>query len=331
MKIIIMGDQMKKKITIWLCLLLWMPIFVFAYSKEVVLGGETLGIEIKSKGILVVGFYKVNGNYINQQLSVGDKIMEIAGTKVDDVNQMIELVDKNMQDNYVEVLIERDKKEFTTKLELSNFNGTYRTGLYVKGDITGIGTLTYIDAQTKVYGALGHVINESKSNRRIEVKEGFTYKAKVTSFIRSNDGSPGSKNADINYKNLFGTLEKNTNYGIFGKVSGNYDNENKIEVGNIDDVLLGEAYIYTTDLENKIDKFKINILSINKTSKDKNYFFEVVDEKCLKMSGGIVQGMSGSPIVQNNKIIGAVTRVLIDDVKKGYGINIVTMLEEGER
>ena len=322
---------MKKKMMIFICLIFFMPLIVLAYSKEVILGGETLGIEIKNDGVLIVGFYKVNGNYINQQLKIGDKIKEIAGKKVNDVNQMVELIDKNMRDSQVNVLISRDNKEFETKLELSNFNGTYRTGLYVKGDITGIGTLTYIDPQTNIYGALGHVINESKTNRKIEVKEGFTYKSKVTSFIRSSNGNPGSKNADINYKNLFGTLEKNTNYGIFGKVTAGYEEYTKIDVGSIDDVSLGDAYVYTTNLANEVAKYKINILNINKKSNDKNYYFEVVDDDLLKMSGGIVQGMSGSPIIQNNKIIGAVTRVLIDDVKKGYGINIVTMLEEGER
>lgn len=322
---------MRRSLMIIICLFLLVPLYVFAYSKEIILGGETLGIEIKSEGILVVGFYKVNGNYINQNLEIGDKLIKINNQDIKDVNQMVELIDKNMVDEKVNVLVSRDGKLFETDLSLSYFNGTYRTGLYVKGNIVGIGTLTYIDPNSGIYGALGHVINESKTNRRIEVKEGFTYTSKVTGFIRSSNGEPGSKNASIDYKNLFGTLDKNTNYGIFGKVKGKYEDNELITVGEIKDVSLGDAYIYTTNLDNQVNKYKIKILDVNTRSKDKNYYFEVVDEELIKMSGGIVQGMSGSPIVQDNKIIGAVTRVLIDDVKKGYGINIVTMLEEGER
>ena len=104
-----------------------------------------------------------------------------------------------------------------------------------------------------------------------------------------------------------------------------------MEVGKLNDVMLGSASIYTTNLDDEVVEYEIKILEIDKESKDKNFYFEVVDKDLLEMSGGIVQGMSGSPIIQNDKIIGAVTRVLIDDVKKGYGISIVTMLEEGDK
>ena len=129
---------------------------------------------------------------------------------------------------------------------------------------------------------------------------------------------------------FFGTIVENTSYGVFGIVEDVGDTK-LLKVGNIDDVKLGTAYIYTTNTDNRIEKYKIKILDIDKNSSEKNYYFEIVDKDLLKMSGGIVQGMSGSPIVQGDTIIGAVTRVLVDDVSRGYGLDIVTMLEEGDK
>ena len=243
---------------------------------------------------------------------------------------MVDLIDKYMKDESVEIKYIRDNKEYDGKLELSYFNGTYRTGLYVKGNVIGIGTLTYIDPDTKVYGILGHVINESKCNTRVEVRDGFTYVAKVKNFVRSVDGNPGSKNANIFKNNIFGNVKLNTNYGVFGQVSKSNGKE-ALKVAAVDEVQLGSAYIYTTNEKNEVLNYEIKIIEIIKDNKEKNFFFEVVDEELISMSGGIVQGMSGSPIIQNDKIIGAVTRVLVDDVSRGYGISIITMLEEGDK
>ena len=318
-----------KKI-LWLIIFLIFPFNVYAYSNYIIPGGETLGLEVNNRGVLVVGFYKVNGQYINQQLQIGDVITYIGKDEVNNTDSLTYLIEKNMDNDGFTATVLRDNEEIILKLELSYFNGTYRTGLYIKGAIEGIGTLTYVDPETNVYGILGHVINESKTNKKIEVKTGFSYDAKVSSFSRSTDGSPGSKNANINKNKVFGTIVNNTNYGVFGIIHDKLDKET-LEVGNIKDVYTGLAYIYTTDKYNKINKYEINIIEVNKNTKEKNYYFEVTDEELIAMSGGIVQGMSGSPIIQNDKIIGAVTRVLVDDVSKGYGINIVTMLEEGDK
>ena len=319
---------MKKIIS--LIIILLFPINVFAYSNYIIPGGETLGIEVNSRGVLIVGFYKVNGKYINQNLRIGDSILYVGQDEVTDTESLTNLIEKNLKNSGIQVTVLRDNKEQKINLELSYVDGTYRTGLYIKGAILGVGTLTYIDPETGVFGILGHVINESKTNKKVEVKSGFAYEARVTSFMRSTDGKPGSKNADINKNKIFGNIMNNTNYGVFGLIKESI-NKDTLEVGNIDDVKKGLAYIYTTDKNNNIKKYEIDILEIDKESKEKNYYFDVTDELLINMSGGIVQGMSGSPIIQNGKIIGAVTRVLVDDVTKGYGINIVTMLEEGDK
>ena len=318
---------MKK--VIFIIMLLFFQVTVFAYSTEIIPGGETLGLHINNEGVLIVGYYKVNGDYINKNLEIGDKVTKVNGVTIEDVNNMVDLIDKYMEDNRVTVTFVRDDEEQETELELSYFNGNYRTGLYVKSFIVGVGTLTYIDPETNVFGLLGHVINESKTNHRIEVKTGNAYNAKIENFTRSANGSVGSKNATILEEELFGTIEKNTNYGVFGFNKQKLDKKT-MKVATLDEVKTGKAYIYTTNQEDEIKAYEIKILDVDKKSKEKNFYIEIVDEDLLSMSGGIVQGMSGSPIIQEDKIIGAVTRVLVDDVKKGYGISIITMLEEGD-
>ena len=317
-----------KKI-LWLLLLL-MPFYVFAYSKYIIPGGDTLGIEVNSKGVIIVGFYEVNGEKINRDLRVGDKILEVNNIEVNSTNELSKLVEKYMKNEKVNITYSRNNKEDELELDLVYYNGNYRTGLYVKGSVLGIGTLTYIDPSSNIYGVLGHSLNLSQTNQILEVKSGYSYDAYVTSFTRSSDGSPGSKNASIDKDEVFGSINNNTKYGIFGIVNDVYDRE-LLEVGEIEDIKIGKAYIRTTDDSNKIVNYEIKILEVDKSNSDKNIYFEVTDKELLNMSGGIVQGMSGSPIIQDDKIIGAVTRVLVDDVSKGYGISIVTMLEEGDK
>lgn len=318
-----------KKLFMLLILMLF-PFSVLAYSEYIIPGGATLGIEVNSKGILVVGFYKIDGKLINQDLRVGDKITKVNGVEVNSSNELSKLIDKYMVNEEVQITYERDNEEYNMMLKLSLQKDSYRTGLYIKSSVLGIGTLSYIDPETGVYGILGHALNISSTNKEIDIKDGNSYNADVTSFTRSVDGNPGSKNANIHKDELFGTIEHNSSYGLFGKIKGNA-NANLLKVGRIDEVSLGKAYIYTTDLNNDVKEYEIKILEVDKQNREKNIYFEIVDKNLLEMSGGIVQGMSGSPIIQNDKIIGAVTRVLVDDVTKGYGISIVTMLEEGDR
>ena len=307
-----------------------MPIYVLAYSNKVVLGGQNVGIAIQSDGILVVGFYKVNNTLNNSKLSVGDYILKVNDIDVNTIDELINAIEKNVKDNKVEISFRHNNQLKNTYLELENTNGVYKTGLYVKDSIKGLGTLTYIDPETKIYGCLGHEIIESSTNSKMEVKTGSIFKALVTSITRSSNGNPGTKNAKFFSDKIYGDVNKNMEQGIYGTYSGEIDNDNLIDVANINEVKKGEAYIYTALDDNEVKEYKINILKIDEKNKVKNYYFEVVDDNLLNKAGGIVQGMSGSPIVQDNKIIGAVTHVAVDTVKKGYGISIVNMLKTGE-
>ena len=309
------------------------PLSVYAYSDKIVLGGQNIGISIENNSVIVIGFYKIDGKYNkgDNELKVGDQIIGVNDKKITSIKELTEEIEKNTSSLNVKLTFIRNKKEQTTNLKLFKQNDTYKTGLYVKDNIKGIGTISYIDPETKIYGALGHEILEGTSNTKIEIKKGYIFESGVVGINKSIDGSPGQKKATFNVDNVLGTLDKNTIYGIFGKYENDIDTTNLIEVGTKDDVKIGNASIYTVLNNNEIEKFDIEIDNISQTNKIKNISFKITDEKLLEKTGGIVQGMSGSPIVQNNKVVGVVTHVIIDNVKSGYGIFITTMLNEGEK
>ena len=207
----------------------------------------------------------------------------------------------------------------------------YKTGLYVKDGVTGIGTLTFIDPATNTYGALGHEVLESTTSKIVEVRSGSIFENSITSIDSSANGDPGSKNAKFYYNNIYGDIDKNTKYGIYGTYTKEYDDTSLIEVADSSEVKIGPAVIYTVLEDEKVEKFEIEITKINENSEIKNISFEIIDQELLDKTGGVVQGMSGSPIVQNDKLIGAVTHVVTDNVTTGYGLFITTMLEESEK
>ncbi len=315
---------MKQKIL--LLLLLLVPISLNAYSSKIIPGGENIGIMVKEKGVTVIGFY----NNENNKLKIGDRIIKINDSSINTIDDLITAIKNNVVDNKVSITYIRGDNENQTDLNLKYIDGVYKTGLYVKDNITGVGTLTYIDPETRIFGSLGHEILNNNTKDKVKVDEGYIFKSTVTSIRKSTDGNPGGKNANFNQNIKYGNINKNTNVGIYG-IYNELPNKELIEVGSIDDIKMDEAYILTTLKDNKIREFKINIKKINKKSVNKNIYFEISDDKLLKETGGIVQGMSGSPIIQNGRIIGAVTHVVVDDVSTGYGVFITTMLKEGEK
>lgn len=323
---------MKKKI-ILLVLSLIFPISVYAYSDKIIPGGNTIGIKVNSKGVMIVGFYKVDGKYNKgtPELKTGDYIIKINNEDVESVDDLVKLVDKFKENEEISITYLRNKKIQNTALELIKIDGINKTGLYVKDSLTGIGTLSYIDPETGIYGALGHEIIESNSKQMIDVKDGSIFKNIVVSIERSIDGNPGSKNAKFYNNEVYGNILKNTKYGIFGIPTQTLSQEAAISVKKLSEVNLGKAYIRTVVNGTTKKDFEINITDINKNSKLKSITFEITDQELLNKTGGIVQGMSGSPIIQDGYLVGAVTHVIVDDVEKGYGISIITMLDEGDK
>lgn len=321
----------KLLIFIFLISIISVPNIVFAYTKKVVLGGENIGIKVNSNGVLVVGFYQIDGKNPAKDagLRIGDRIIKINDTDINIISDLTSSIKDNTE--VLEVTYERNNKTYNTKIKLyKDSNNVYKTGLYVKDKIIGIGTLTFIDPNTKMYGALGHEIMEKTTGTKFEIKDGTIFKSNVTGIDKGTRNSPGGKRASYMLDDTYGTITKNEINGIYGVYNKNIDTANLIEVADSSSIKLGKAYFTTVIKDDTKETFEINILKINKNDATKNIFFEITDEKLLKRTNGVVQGMSGSPIIQDGKLIGAVTHVVVDDSSKGYGIFITSMLKEIE-
>lgn len=315
-----------------LLILLIIPLSVSAYSSTVIPGGETIGIEVKSKGVLVVGFYEVDNKFLAKEagFKLGDLIIKVNDTKVENTTDMINVI-KHSKSNIINFIVLRNEKEKSINFELKySHDEVLKTGLYVKDKINGVGTLSYIDPETRIFGSLGHEILESKTATKFEIKDGSIYKATVSSITKSRVGSAGEKNASYNKEVIYGIIAENSITGIYGTYTDDISTKETIEIGKKETVTTGDAIIRTVIEDNKVESFTINILKLNSDSNTKNILFEITDKRLLNETGGIIQGMSGSPIIQNNKLIGAVNYVVVNDPTKGYGIFIETMLEEGE-
>lgn len=324
-----------KKVLFTFFVIFLFPLGVFAYSKYIIPGGESIGIKINTEGLVVVGFYKVEDEYIaKNNFKIGDKIINVNGKNVNTIDELTDAVSKSeMSSLNVKVIVKRNDREVDTYLKLIVKDGTYKTGLYVKDSLIGLGTLSYIDPVSKIYGALGHEITMNETGNKVDVRDGNILYSKVIGIDKSRNGRVGSKNANIIFDRKIGTIQKNTNKGIYGIYIDNLPNKETYQVADFSNIKKGDAYILTVTKDNRIEKYSINILDKYSSKKDtqKAFSFEITDKNLLNKTGGIVQGMSGSPIIQDDKIIGAVTNVLVDNVTLGYGISIITMLSEGEK
>ena len=319
-----------KKYLIMLMVLL-IPLNVLAYSSQIIPGGNTLGIEVTNDGIIIIGFYKIDNKLNRNALKVGDTIVKVGNETVESIDALVKQIEAQVQNSMVNLTIKRKGSLFTIPFELALVDGTYKTGLYVKDSITGIGTLTYIDPGTKIFGALGHEITEGNSGNLIEVKTGKIFRSSVTKIDRSVNGTAGTKNAKFYSNTLYGSVTKNTNKGIYGQYTADLNMNETLEVGQPETLKKGNAKIYTVLAGETIKEYDIYIDRIDNRNQIKNIHFKILSEELIEAAGGIVQGMSGSPIIQDNKIYGAVTHVILDNPTTGYGIFITTMLEEGER
>lgn len=303
---------------------------VYAYSDYIIAGGQNIGIELNAKGVMVVGFYKVDDRYIAEEsgLAIGDVITTINDEEVSSINDLVNKINQSNGD--IKIGYMRNDISKFTNLKLVKQDNTYKTGIYVKDSISGIGTLTYIDPNNKVFGALGHEITERSSGQVLNISGGKIYSSKVTNIVPSTNGTPGEKNAQVKADEVTGTIQENTIKGIFGSYQENIDDLKLYKVAQPTEVKKGQAKMLTVLEGNTIEEFTINILKINDSGKTKNILYEITDERLLEKTNGIIQGMSGSPIIQDDKIIGAVTHVVVDNPHRGYGIFITNMLEEGE-
>ena len=327
-------ENLKKTCITLLLSFFIIPINALAYSDQIIVGGENIGITLNSTGILIVGVYDVNNSSpaSDAGLKSGDMITTVNKEKVNNIEEMAQKINDSSKDS-VSVGYLRDGKKETTTLKLyKDENNVYKTGLYVKDSVTGIGTLTFIDPETKLFGALGHEIQEQTTGKLLEIKDGKIFDSTVTGVVPSSDGTPGEKKAKYDANKTVGDVATNTTQGIFGTYTSELPNKDTYKVAKPSQIKAGKAKILTVLNGSEIKEYEINITKINEgKQKNKNFVFEITDKELLDKTNGIIQGMSGSPIIQGEYVIGAVTHVVVDNPHKGYGIFITNMLEEAEK
>lgn len=309
---------------------------------EVYPGGTPVGIKLSSKGVLVVGYsdIEVDGKKVSSPakdvgIEIGDLILKINDENIEDSQDLIRKVINSKSDEITIELSKSGKKEIKTMNRIkSNTDGKYKIGLWVRDSTAGVGTLTFYHKETDNYGALGHAIIDADTNSLITVKKGDLVKSSIINVRKSEKGSPGElRGIFLDEESPLGVITKNTYCGIFGSLNNTFaPNSKSIKVGFRDEIQEGKAQILTTIDENGPQYFDIKITKLLPQDEPgpKSMVIEIIDEKLLNKTGGIVQGMSGSPIIQNGKIVGAVTHVLINNPKVGYGIYIEWMLKDAE-
>lgn len=305
-------------------------------------GGNAIGVRMNTKGVLVVAVTDVidiDGNRRSPAreagLKVGDSIIEIDGEKIVSSEQVVNILNKQ-ESNDVELKILRNKNEFTTVTKAVKClqDNTYRLGIWVRDKTSGIGTMTFYNDKNNVFGALGHGITDQDTGELLTVEKGLVMKAQISDIEQGKKGTPGEiKGVFYKTDEILGEIEVNTNYGIYGSLidtNGEIKNKQKIPIGFKEEVQTGKAHILTTLEDNKIGEYEIKIqkLELQDTPDGKSMVLKVTDEELLSKTSGIVQGMSGSPIIQNGRIIGAVTHVFVNDPTKGYGLYIEWMLQD---
>lgn len=309
----------------------------------VVPSGESIGVKIESKGIIVVGLSSItdfNGKKIcpaaDAGFVIGDKILEINGLTVEKEEDIVEMINNNnSKGQKYKVTVERNKKriDLTIQPVQSIEDKLYKMGLWVRNNIAGVGTMTFYEPTSGQFAALGHGITDMDSGVLIDIDKGKILKSKVISIQKAKKSTPGEIIGIFSDNNgIYGIIEKNTPYGIYGVLEQSKVDKNRklIPIGLGSHVREGPAKIITTIEDNKIEEFDIEIQKVfrQNNADSKSMIIKITDKRLIERTGGIVQGMSGSPIIQNGRLIGSVTHVLVNDPTRGYGIFVEWMLNE---
>ena len=306
--------------------------------RRVIPCGRTVGIYVNTNGILVIDTGEVtdlHGNYktpAKNKLLPGDYIIKLNGTTMKTKKQLISAITGCDGETLV-FTVNRNNREIDVKVEpVQTETDYYKVGIWVRDDLQGLGTITYLDGNQ--FGALGHSINDMDTGMLMDVSGGEIYDADILGLEKGKKGMPGEIEGYIAYQTerIVGDIAENRLYGIFGTVTKAFqtreEKEQAIEIADADEVETGKAYIQSyVSGEKKL--YEIEIVNIHKNGNgDKEMEIYVTDDNLVSLTGGIIQGMSGSPILQNGKIVGAVTHVFVDNPRKGYGIFVETMRKD---
>ncbi|NLP26278.1 MAG: SpoIVB peptidase [Clostridiales bacterium] len=301
-------------------------------------GGNPFGIKLLMEGVMVVGMGEIecSGGRIcpatEAGIKQGDVITSIDGKKVNSNNELQEIISES-DGNSVNVQINRDGRDITFELQpvFSEYSRTYQVGMWVRDSTAGIGTMTFHEPSSGSFGGLGHPICDIDTGGVIPISSGEIVNVQINNVKKGYEGIPGELQGSFISGDAIGILSKNNEYGVFGNLFTQSDTSKAMPMGLKQDVEVGEATILTT-VEGTIPKeYNISIEKIDYRNNDtaKNMIIRITDEELLDKTGGIVQGMSGSPIIQNGKLVGAVTHVFVNDPAKGYGVFTENMYELG--
>lgn len=304
-------------------------------AKMLVPVGKTVGIKLFARGVMVVGLTDVATEEGTQSpakacgLKTGDIITEINGQSVNSIEEVQEVLRDS--GGALAIRATRNGKELcaATQAAASMEDGSYKLGAWIRDSMAGIGTVTYYDPETGQFAALGHGINDVDTGLLMPLQTGAIMPSRVTGLLQGEKGSPGALHGSFDLTTDLGRLTANTNCGIFGQMESGCFAGQAMEVASRSEVKTGEATILANVEGETVEEYTIEILRIYPDSGEhtQSMMIRVTDQRLLDKTGGILQGMSGSPICQNGKIVGAVTHVLVNDPTRGYGIFIENMLE----
>lgn len=306
---------------------------------KVIPGGNPVGIKLSTEGIIVVGFSDIETSSgaekspgVAAGMEIGDIILEANGEKLSDIAKLSSIVGKS-NGEAIKVKVKSKGKIVDTSITpiKQNDSDGYKIGLWVRNSTSGVGTLTFYDENSGKFAALGHPINDVDTGKLIPIKEGSAYNAKIISIEKGEKGNPGELRGVFTEKDKIGKLNKNTFSGIYGNLNTTGIKEKQaIPIGRQSEIKEGPAKILACVDGTNTEEYSVNIEKLNSQTKPspKSMVLKVTDERLLEKTGGIVQGMSGSPIIQNGKLVGAVTHVFVNKPDMGYGIYIEWMLSE---
>lgn len=307
---------------------------------KVVPVGKIIGLKLYTDGVLVVGISENEENNVEKESDInpGDIILEINGKIVKSINALKEIVN-NSKGEKLKLTIMRNGNILNTNIIPTKIEGEkYQLGLWVKDAATGVGTMTFYEPESKKFAILGHGITDPDTNKLIKIDYGDLVTAKVISLKRGIENEPGEIKGTIINSQSIGKIDKNTQFGVFGILNNltalNIDTSKEIEIASRDEIEEGEARIICSiNTSNTPKEYKIEIQKVYKENdyNNKSMLIKIIDEELLKETGGIIRGLSGAPIIQNGKFVGAVTNVLVSNPEIGYAVFADKMLKESNK
>ncbi len=308
---------------IGICIILICVVSVAAYAQSLVPGGQVIGLELGDNTVTVAAIDEELGEAAKKAgLKVGDKILAVNGKTVHTAADVRYAMERS--EGQVEVTVQRNRKSDTLRISPVVTKDGPKLGIYLKQGVTGIGTVTWYDPDTGKFGTLGHGVNNPRGEL-LQLVSGNAYRASVVSVRKGACGNPGQLMGALQDAQPIGTLYKNTNRGVFGTTDKGFDGT-PIDLGTAHP---GQATIRSTVQGDAVQEYSVEILKVypGAGASGRNILLKITDSRLLETTGGIVQGMSGSPIIQDGKLVGAVTHVLVNDPTTGYGIFIENMLD----